>query len=35
LPEKTQARAVKPLGSMTEASGQPLTFDVMWRKSGR
>jgi phosphate transport system substrate-binding protein len=35
LPEKTQARAVKTLGSMTEASGQPLTFDVMWRKSGR
>lgn len=35
LPEKTQARAVKELGNVTEASGQPLAFDVMWRKPAR
>lgn len=33
LPEKTQARAVKELGSMTEANGQALSFDVIWRKA--
>jgi len=33
LPEKTQARAVGTLGTMIEPNGQPLTFDVMWRKA--
>lgn len=33
LPEKTQARAVKELGSMVEANGQPLSFDVIWRRA--
>lgn len=31
LPMKTQARAVKALGSMVEVGGIPLPFDVIWR----
>lgn len=31
LPMKTQARAVKALGSMVEPGGIPLFFDVIWR----
>ncbi|MBS1208840.1 MAG: phosphate transporter substrate-binding protein PhoT family [Proteobacteria bacterium] len=34
LPMKTQARAVKTLGSMVEPSGVPLLFDVIWRRVG-
>jgi len=34
LPLKTQARAVKALGSMVEKDGVPLGFDVIWRNVG-
>jgi phosphate transport system substrate-binding protein len=34
LPIKTQARAVKSLASISEPSGVPMFFDVIWRVKG-